>query len=252
MAATIASVPDTKPAPAAAPKVSVVMPAYNEAANIEGAIGDVVEHVFRVTPDSEIVVVDDGSHDGTGAITAGLARTEPRIRVVVQSNAGHGPAVVRGIRESRGDWCLLLDSDRQIGLASFADTWRLAQRHDAVLGVRRNRDDPRHRLVLSSVLRTVMALALGVRSSDPNVPYKLVRRDCALAAIGTMPERPRIPSVLLTLYLARRGHSTIEQPVAHFRRVAGESTLRVMRLARFCIAASGELVRFHRALGRRR
>jgi len=251
MTATIAS-PAARPGgEGPAPRLSVVMPAYNEAGNIEAAVADVVAHVFRVVPDAEMLVVDDGSRDATGAIAAACGRRDQRIRVVAQANAGHGPALVRGMREARGDFLLLLDSDRQIGLLDFDQTWRLAQQHDAVLGVRRDRADPRYRLVLSAVVRGVMAAVLGVRSSDPNVPYKLVRRDRALDAVCAMPDDPRIPSILLTVHLARRGVSTVEQPVQHFERAAGESTLKFMRLARFCAAALGELLRFHRSIGSR-
>ncbi|MGE3863039.1 MAG: glycosyltransferase family 2 protein, partial [Burkholderiaceae bacterium] len=96
------------------PTLSVLMPAYNEAANIAAAIADVVEQVFPLVPSAELIVVDDGSRDETGELARRAGAGDPRIRVVTQTNAGHGPALVRGIREARGDWCLLLDSDRQI------------------------------------------------------------------------------------------------------------------------------------------
>jgi glycosyltransferase involved in cell wall biosynthesis len=250
MTATIAAATLHERIGGPAPRLSVVMPAYNEADNIEAAVADVVANVFRVVPDAELLVVDDGSRDATGAIATACSVREPRIRVIPQANAGHGPALVHGMRAARGDYCLLLDSDRQIGLQEFDETWRLREHNDAVLGVRRNRADPRHRLVLSAMLRGGMAAVLGIRSSDPNVPYKLVRRECALEAIRAMPAQPRIPSILLTVYLNRRGLAVVEQGVPHFARTAGETTLKFMRLARFCRAALGELWRFHRALGR--
>jgi hypothetical protein len=117
-----------------------------------------------------------------------------------------------------------------------------------VFGVRHRRDDPWHRLALSALLRVGMALMLRVRSADPNVPYKLRRRDCALAALGAMPTSPRIPSILLTVYFARHGMCVVEQRVPHVRRRAGATTLRIRRLAAFCRGALGELLRFHRSL----
>jgi glycosyltransferase involved in cell wall biosynthesis len=226
------------------------MPAYNEAGNMAAAIADVVANVFALVPDAELVVVDDGSRDETAAIAAACGTCEARIRVIRQENAGHGPALVRGVRAARGDYVLLLDSDRQIGLQRFGETWRLGGHHDAVLGVREARADPHHRLALSAVLRTGMRWALGVHSSDPNAPYKLVRRACAAEAIDAMPEAPRIPSILLTTYLHRRGFSTVEQSVPHAARVAGEATLKLRRLMTFCRAALGELLRFQRTLNR--
>ncbi len=233
------------------PLLSVVMPAYNEADNIAAAIDDIRAHVFGVVPESELLVVDDGSRDATAAIAGALAVGDPRIRVLTHANAGHGPSVVRGLREARGEFCLLLDSDRQIGLQDFAATWQLAQREDAVLGVRRQRHDPWHRLVLTRALRQWLSILVGVRINDANVPYKLVRREVALKAVALMPAQPLIPSVLLTVFLCRRGYRVAEQPVTHFARRAGEQSLRLGRLAGFCRAALGELMRFHRALNAR-
>jgi glycosyltransferase involved in cell wall biosynthesis len=230
------------------PQLSVVMPAYNEADNIAGAIADIREHLFSVVPQSELLVIDDGSRDATAAIVRELAATDPRIRVLTQPNAGHGPAVVRGLHEARAERCLLLDSDRQIGLRDFARTWALADQHDAVLGVRGKRHDPWHRLLLTRVLRAWLSALVGVRARDANVPYKLVRRDVALRALELMPSQPRIPSVLLTVFLHRRGYRVVEQPVDHFARTAGQPSLRLMRLTVFCRAALRELMQFQRAL----
>lgn len=224
------------------------MPAYNEAGNIAAAIADIQAHVFSVVPQAELYVIDDGSGDDTAKITQRLAAADPRIRVLTQANAGHGPSVVRGLRAARGEHCLLLDSDRQIGLQDFAETWRLAQSRDAVLGVRQRRHDPWHRLLLTRVLRAWLSTFLGVPIRDANVPYKLVRREVALQAVAMMPATPRIPSVLLTVFLCRRGYRVVEQPVLHFARTAGQPSLRLARLTVFCRAALGELMQFHRAL----
>jgi hypothetical protein len=92
---------------------------------------------------------------------------------------------------------------------------------------------------------------LRVRAADANAPYKLIRREVALAALASMPPAPRIPSVLLTVYLSRRAHRVTEQPVTHFARTAGQPSLRLRRLAVFCRGALSELMRFHRALSQR-
>lgn len=224
--------------------LSVVMPAYNEAANIAGALDEVTDRVLRLVPDAEVVVVDDGSRDGTAAAVQACADRDGRIHLVRQANGGHGPALVRGLLASQGDYCLLLDSDRQVGLEHFAETWRLCATHDAVIGVRHPRDDPAHRLLLSHALRGVLQWSCGVRVSDANVPYKLVRRPALLRALAAMPERPMIPSVLLTVHLCRSEARVVEQVVPHRRRAAGEPSLRLGRLVRFCAHASVELARF--------
>jgi len=232
------------------PLVSVVMPAYNEAENIAAAFAEVVQHIFSVVPAAELVFVDDGSRDDTFQIASNYALQDSRIRVFHQQNAGHGPAVLHGIRETRGEYCLLLDSDRQIGLQGFAETWRLIQTHDAVLGVRRQRADPRHRLVLSAALRWGISHVLRSPAADSNAPYKLIRKELALQAIKLMPEQALIPSILLSMYVRQRHLNVIDQPVPHFARSAGVTTLNLKRLTVFCSKALIELLRFHRTLYR--
>jgi glycosyltransferase involved in cell wall biosynthesis len=225
------------------------MPAYNEAGNIAAAIDEVVTCVFGTVADAELIVVDDGSRDATAAIAAARAAQDARIRVLRQNNHGHGPALLAGVRAACGDYCLLLDSDRQIALHLFADSWRLAAPHLSVLGVREPRADPPHRRVLSMLLRRVLWM-IGVRAADANAPYKLVPRPVLLAAMAIMPPAPRIPSILLTVYLHRRGLPFVEQRVPHCARREGTTTLHAWRLARLCRHAFGELVQFRRALGR--
>lgn len=224
--------------------LSVVMPAYNEAANIRGALDDVMHSVLRLVPDAEIVVVDDGSLDATAAAVQAYADRDGRVHLMRQANGGHGPALVRGILASQGEYCLLLDSDRQVGLERFAETWRLCATHDAVIGVRHPRDDPRHRVLLSRALRRVLQWGCGVHATDANAPYKLVRRPALLQALAAMPEQPLIPSVLLTMHLCRSKATVVEQVVPHRRRAAGEASLRLGRLMRFCAYATMELARF--------
>lgn len=231
------------------PVISVVMPAYNEAENIAAAFDDVMQHVFAVVPESELILIDDGSRDTTFEVASDYAHKDARVRVIRQQNAGHGPALIHGLREARGEYCLLLDSDRQIGLQCFAETWQLAQRCDAVLGVRHQRQDPRHRLVLSAAVRC-LARGLGIRAADANAPYKLVKREIALQALDLMPARAHIPSILLTVFLRRRQFRVVEQMVPHFARSAGVTTLNLKRLSVFCRKALIELLRFDRALSR--
>lgn len=91
------------------PLVSVIMPCYNSAATIETAIGAVQA---QTEEDWELLVVDDGSTDDSRAVVESLC--EPRIRLIVQANAGPSAARNRGIRAARGCYLAFLDAD---------DTW---------------------------------------------------------------------------------------------------------------------------------
>ncbi|MGB8652513.1 MAG: bifunctional polysaccharide deacetylase/glycosyltransferase family 2 protein [Mycobacteriales bacterium] len=88
------------------PPVSVLVPAYNEAVGIEHAVRSLVASDY---PQLEVVVVDDGSTDGTGDIVAGLGL--PQVRLVRQPNGGKAAALATGVREARYDVLVMLDGD---------------------------------------------------------------------------------------------------------------------------------------------
>ncbi|MBK9219836.1 MAG: glycosyltransferase [Uliginosibacterium sp.] len=208
-----------------------------------------VRHVFAVVPAAELILIDDGSRDATPDLACDHARQEPRIRVIRQPTACHGPALMHGLREARGSYCLLLDSDRQIGLQHFAESWALAQQCDAVLGVRRDRQDPRHRLVLSAAVRRLAAV-LGIHAADAPtlLPARAPRPRPSGCRTHAAPGTDSVdPADGVSPATACR---VIEQPVPHFARRAGVTTLNLKRLSVFCRKALIELFRFDRALSR--
>jgi dolichol-phosphate mannosyltransferase len=225
------------------------MPAYNEEAAIEDAVGDIVAHVLPALPDAEIVVVDDGSRDRTGAILDDLARREPRLSVVHKPNGGHGSAIIAGADAARGEWLFFIDSDRQISLESFPKLWAEIERGaGAAFGVRRQRNDPQLRLWLTALIRSALRAMFGADLYDANVPYKLVRRADWQLARKMIPDDALAPSLFLALFLARRGVRIAQLDVAHRERATGEVSIKRWKLLRFCQRAFTQLVRFRSAL----
>lgn len=224
--------------------LTVVMPAYNEEAAIEGAVHEVCGRVLDAVPGARLVVVDDGSRDQTGMILDQLAEGDARIEVVHRANGGHGPALLAGLARATGQWVLLVDSDRQIPLAVFPRLWEAAQGRDAVLGVRAVRHDPPFRLALTRIVRLVVRVLLGVELRDANVPMKLVRRARWLEAAAVIPADAATPSLLLAVYLRARGCDAVEVEVPHAARATGSVSLRRWRLLRFCARAFRELLAF--------
>lgn len=233
------------------PELSVVIPAYNEAGAIEAALEDVRRDVLSVVPDAEVIVVDDGSTDETRALAEAMAARDARIRVLHQQNGGHGAALLAGLGAAAGQWLLLLDSDRQIGLDRFGDHWREVQGHDALIGQRARRQDPLHRLVITRAMRGVIRALFGAAPRDAGVPYKLLRQSAWAAARAHVPQGSAIPSVLLAIWLMeRRAARTLERPVPHMERRSGRTVLRWGRLARLCRAGLSDILTLRRSLRR--
>lgn len=226
-------------------QLAVIMPAYNEEGAIQAAVDEVRTHVLDGVVGSQLLVVDDGSRDRTGAILDAIAAADPRIRVLHQRNAGHGPAIMAGLDAVDAEQVFLIDSDRQIPLKGFARAWEmLKDGADGVFGVRRQRHDARVRLVLTVVVRQALRWLFRVRLHDANVPYKLLRRSVWQEAGAIIPRDTLTPSIFLAVYMARRGKKIVELDVEHLERKTGEVSIKRWKLMKFCARSFRQLLRF--------
>lgn len=216
------------------------MPAYNEAENIQAALEDVRRDVFSVVADAELIVLDDGSTDDTNELVQAMCAQDARVRLLRQHNAGHGRALRAGIDASTGDVLLLLDSDRQIGLEDFARHWQ--DLNGALIGVRRPRHDPASRLVITRAMRLLIRALFSQAPEDAGAPYKLIQRDLWEEVRPLIGQDSWIPSVLLAVAVQNLHPQRYrETTVRHLARRGGKSTLRLGRLARFCVHAAFDL-----------
>jgi dolichol-phosphate mannosyltransferase len=232
--------------------LSIVMPVYNEAGVIEEIVLGIEREVLPLVGGrAELIVIDDRSTDATPAILDRLAADRAWLRVDRASrNAGHGPSVVRGLEHATGAWIFQLDSDGQFVLAEFSDLWRCRRQADLVMGVRVERRDPAHRRLLSRVIRVVVSLLAGRRLGDPNVPFRLFRREVWIDLRPFLPQGALAPSILLATGAVLRGWRVVDVPVTHLPRLRGVSSLRAWRLVRFSLRGLGQLLAFRYRLGR--
>jgi glycosyltransferase involved in cell wall biosynthesis len=235
------------------PLLAVVMPVYNEAGLVEAVVRGLERDVLgRFGPDCRLIVVDDASTDGTSEILRRLAERNPQIQVEhLENNGGHGPAVCRGLDLAQADWVFQLDSDGQFDTSDFAKLWERRDEADLVVGVRRPRRDPVHRLMLGTVVRAAVGVLAGRRLRDPNAPFRLLRRQLWEDARPLLPPVPLAPSIFVTLVAARRGYRIAEIPVRHLARAQGGSSLRALRLVRFSAGGLRQLIALRVALTRR-
>ena len=125
------------------PTLSIILPAYNEEANIERAVRDAAAAAKPLVESYELVVVDDGSRDGTWGVLSRLEQElNPCVRGVRhEANRGYGSALRRGFSEARGALIFYTDSDNQFDLTELEDFIPLMAEWDAVLGYRMDRQD---------------------------------------------------------------------------------------------------------------
>ena len=231
--------------------LSVVMPAYNEEAAIKAAVEDVLEHVVSAEPATEVIVVNDGSSDRTGDILANLAAEHPALIVIDQKNAGHGPALMAGLSAANGARLLLLDADRQIDLSDFHKHWAEFRSDDlkGLIGIRRPRQDPFHRLGISAAMRLALLVIYRAAPRDAGVPYKILDADVWSEVSKRISKDCIVPSVLTAQYLVTAHRDrTREIRIVHLPRVGSTSTLNVKKLISFSKTAFLEIMRFRQKM----
>jgi glycosyltransferase involved in cell wall biosynthesis len=204
-------------------KFSLVLPAHNEAKNIEPVVYRAVEILPQYFQHFEILVVDDGSQDGTGDIVDRLAMEDSRIKTFHHPrNRGYGAAITTGIAKSAGDFVMFMDSDRQFDSAEIARLLPFIQSHDIVAGFRMERQDPLHRRVFAEIFNVTVRVLYGVHLRDIDCAFKVFRGDLIRSLELSS------PGALINTEIqakARRQGATLEQVgVTHFPRIAGQAS----------------------------
>jgi putative flippase GtrA len=158
--------------------LSVVLPAYNEEQVIASTVEQVMCELANLTGDFEVIVVNDGSTDRTGAVLSALHRLDQRIRVLTHThNQGYGATLVDGFAVATKDLTFFMDSDGQFDIRELKCFLSLIDAYDAVIGYRIKRQDTWMRKLNAWGWRLVVRLVLGVRVRDIDCAFKLLRTD---------------------------------------------------------------------------
>lgn len=214
---------------AGASLISVVIPAFNEAENLVEVVPELIDALSRKALEFEVVVVDDGSTDGTAGVIADLEDAEPRVRgVYLRRNLGKSPALVAGLEEAGGDLVVLMDADGQDDPEAVP---RLLEALDGgldlVTGRRLDRQDRLVKRSTSRLYNAVTARVTGVDGKDFNSGLKAMRAE-VVPALALHGELHRYIPVLAHW----AGYQVGEVDVAHRPRRHGTSKFGVARFWR--------------------
>lgn len=228
--------------------LAIVMPAYNESSCIESVVRSWLTVLDRVP--GFMVVVNDGSKDQTGEILDRIAKSEPRLNVVHQANAGHGAAVIRAYREALklgATHVFQTDSDAQFKPDDFWPLWERRHRSPFIIGFRKVRADAFSRLVITRIVITLNLLFFGVKLKDSNIPFRLIEAGFLNTLLQMFPNDVFAPNIFLTILAAKAGIPLFELPVVHQARKTGQVSIIRWKLIRACFRCAGELFRFRRS-----
>jgi hypothetical protein len=203
--------------------LTLVLPAFNEEANIDAVVQDALATLPAFVNTYEIIVVDDGSRDRTSDIVAGLAAGDDRIRLVShERNRGYGAALISGFKASTGDFVMFMDADRQFNIHDLRLLVPFAGEYDIVAGFRMERSDPLHRRVLAEMFNVSVRILFGVHLRDIDCAFKLFRGDLLRGLPLTAPGA--LINTEIQAKARRQGASLQQVGVHHYPRIAGEAT----------------------------
>src|SRR5258706_15881872 len=199
--------------------VSVIVPVYNEAAHVD----ELLQAIHASPVKKEIIIVDDGSTDGTREKLQALPPMDDLTVVFHEKNCGKGAAIRTALDYARGEYVLIQDSDLEYDPQDYAALLQPLEEGKAnvVYGVRPDRPERGLRFFLGAKLLTHLANILyGAGIHDEATCYKVIRRSL-IAQIDLECQRFEFcPEV--TAKLSRMGEKIAEVPVAYTPRSAGE------------------------------
>lgn len=205
------------------PSISAFFPAYNEEANVPTMVERLRAVLPEVAEDYEIIVVNDGSQDRTGAIADELAAADPRVRVVHHpQNRGYGGALKSGFAASRKAYVFFTDGDGQFDVGEIPTLLPFVPQYDVVIGYRIDRAEGGLRRVNAGAWNWLVRRLFGIPSRDVDCAFKLFDRR-VFDVVRPEAEGAMISTEILARTV-RAGFRIVEVGVHHYPRQHGKPT----------------------------
>jgi glycosyltransferase involved in cell wall biosynthesis len=211
------------PAAPSRPGLSVFLPAYNDSGTIASLVITSLKTAERLTPDFEIIIVNDGSADATAEIADELARQYPQVRVVHhEKNRGYGGALRTGFASATRELIFYTDGDAQYDPAEMESLWAaLNDGVDLVNGYKISRSDPLHRIVIGRIYHHTVKVLFGLKVRDVDCDFRLMRREIFDRVV--LEKNSGVICLEMMKKIQDAGFRIAEVPVHHYHRAFGKS-----------------------------
>ena len=203
--------------------LSVFFPAYNDSGTIASLVISALRTARTLTSDFEVIIVNDGSADGTADIANELARTYPEVRVVHhEKNRGYGGALRTGFETATRDLVFYTDGDAQYDPAEMAVLWDAFNENvDLVNGYKISRSDPLHRIVIGRIYHHTVKMLFGLHVRDVDCDFRLMRRSIFDRVM--LEKNSGVICLEMMKKIQDAGFRIAEVPVHHYHRAYGRS-----------------------------
>lgn len=209
-------------------KMFLIMPAYNEEDNIENTVNDWYPIVESCGEKSLLVIINDGSKDETYSILKKLATERPQLMPLTKQNGGHGSTLLYGYRysiDNGADYIFQTDSDGQTNPEEFKQFWDLRNKYDAIIGNRVERGDGKDRKFVENTVCFLLWLFFGIKISDANAPFRLMKTSLVAKYIDKLPKDFNIPNIMFTTYFVYHNEKVKFIPITFKPRQGGVNSI---------------------------
>jgi glycosyltransferase involved in cell wall biosynthesis len=200
--------------------ISVFFPCYNEQENVGRTVEKALEVMQKLNADFEVIIVDDGSSDGTGQIADEIAGRDGRVKVVHhEGNLGYGAALQSGFKAATKELVFYTDGDGQFNINEMPPLITQMEQYDIVSCYRLNRQDSIIRKINGWCWTRLVCLMFGLKIRDIDCAFKLYKRQIfdkiELSSTGAL-----IDAEILAR-AARKGYRITQKGVHHYPRTSG-------------------------------
>jgi glycosyltransferase involved in cell wall biosynthesis len=216
-------------------KLFIVMPAYNEQDNIADTLAawyPVIER-HAANGESRLVAVNDGSKDDTFAMMQKFAKDHPLFTPLTKPNGGHGPTVIYAYNyaiEQGADWIFQTDSDGQTNPDEFEAFWEAREAYDGIFGNRTVRGDGNSRAMVEKVVCLLLRIYFGVKVSDANAPFRLMRAEKVAKYLKKLPEDYNLPNIMMTTYFVYYKERVSFREISFKPREKGTNSINIKKI----------------------
>ena len=236
-------------------KIYFVMPAYNEAANIEETVRQWYPIVEKSGKDCRLVIANDGSKDDTFKILQSLQETYPQLIPLDKPNSGHGATVLYLYRyaiESGADYVFQTDSDGQTDPTEFLQMYENREKYDFQIGHRIDRQDGSSRVFVTRVLRAIVWLMFREWVVDANTPFRLMRSDKLKPIMDVIPHDYFLCNVAISAIAVKWKYNIKWYPISFKPRQGGVNSINIRRIIKIGWKAIGDFWKINKSLKRAR
>lgn len=214
-------------------KLYIIIPAYNEEANIKKVIIDWYKIIDKMPDNSRLVVIDDGSKDNTYKIIKELSKKRPKLIPLTKNNSGHGSTIMYGYNyaiKNKCDYIFQTDSDGQTNPEEFWGFWSERNNYDLIIGNRFHRKDGISRIIVTKTLRLIIYIKFHVWIKDANTPFRLMKVNTLKDKIKLIPKDYHLSNIIISVIYKKFNLRIKYKDISFKQRQGGKNSINIKKI----------------------